>query len=273
MKVTFYGTRGSIPVCEPGFREFGGNTTCIRVTFANGRITILDAGSGLRNLGKDLEKEGHEQYDNIIISFSHFHWDHIQGLPFFHPFYDPNRTLTLNAMGANREVEDVQKIFQTQTQKEYFPIPIDQMGAEIQYAPPAQRTLIEEDASITAMPHNHPGGAYSFRIEENGRSFVFCTDVEHGDSLDQRVVRLAEGADLLIHEAQYTPKELLHKRGWGHSSWEQAIQVAELAQVGRLILTHHDPDHDDACLRKIERACQKRFPNCLLAREQMTVEV
>ena len=126
---------------------------------------------------------------------------------------------------------------------------------------------------VTAQKHNHPGGAYSFRIERNGKVLVVCTDVEHGEQIDPRLVELARGADLLVHDAQYTAEELQKRRGWGHSSFDQAMQLAEMAGVKRLALTHHDPDHDDEFLLRIEKLCQERFPNTVLAREGMEIPI
>ena len=126
---------------------------------------------------------------------------------------------------------------------------------------------------VTAQKHNHPGGAYSFRIERNGEVLVVCTDVEHGEQIDPRLVELARGADLLVHDAQYTAEELQKRRGWGHSSFDQAMQVAEMAGVKSLALTHHDPDHDDEFLLRIEKLCQERFPNTVLAREGMELPI
>ena len=120
---------------------------------------------------------------------------------------------------------------------------------------------------MTSYRHNHPGGAFTYRVESQGKVLVFCTDIEHGDGIDPNIVELAREADLLIHDAQYTPDELKHRKGWGHSSWEQAIEVARRAGVKRLALTHHDPDHDDAFLRGVEEECQRRYPTrCLPAK-------
>ncbi len=124
------------------------------------------------------------------------------------------------------------------------------------------------------LKHNHPGNAYSYRFTEvdSGKVFVYCTDIEHGDEIDKRVVELSRDADLLIHDAQYTPDELKQKKGWGHSSWEQAVQVAEQAGVKRLALFHHDPEHDDSFLLSVEKECRKRFSNAFFAREGSAVE-
>ncbi len=162
-------------------------------------------------------------------------------------------------------------------QKQYFPVQLDHMGAKFEFLQitDASRhfTRNNADTVVTAQRHNHPGGAYSFRFERNGKVLVVSTDVEHGDQIDSRVVELARGADLLVHDAQYTAEELLKRRGWGHSSFDQAMQVAEMAGVKHLAMTHHDPDHDDEFLERIEKLCQERFPNAVLAREGMEISI
>lgn len=165
-------------------------------------------------------------------------------------------------------------------QKEFFPVQLEKMGARFNFM------LLEETERVfrtqTKKPkpvvvktnkHKHPGGAYGYRIELDGKVMVFCTDIEHRNSIDKKVVKFAEGADLLIHDAQFTDEELKKKRGWGHSSYSQAIEVAERANVKMLALTHHDPDHDDAFLRKMEKKCQQKFKNSFLAREKMEIEI
>jgi phosphoribosyl 1,2-cyclic phosphodiesterase len=278
MKLKFYGTRGSIPVCDPGFQQFGGNTTCLQITFTDtNRIVIIDAGTGLRNLGRDLRAIGHKQ-EQIVIALSHFHWDHIQGFPFFAPAYDSKQKITLLTLGRDQTTTDLRQIFEVQMQAEYFPVQLDQMGAVFEFLQIADASrhftaINGVETVVTAQRHNHPGGAYSFRIERNGKVLVVCTDVEHGEQIDPRLVELARGADLLVHDAQYTAEELLKRRGWGHSSFDQAMQLAEMAGVKRLALTHHDPEHDDEFLLRIEKLCQERCPNAVLAREGMEIAI
>jgi phosphoribosyl 1,2-cyclic phosphodiesterase len=273
MKIKFYGTRGSLPVCEREFQVFGGNTTCISLTGRNNGVAILDAGTGIRNLGKDLTAKGHEQFGNIYIGFSHFHWDHIQGFPFFLPAYDSRRHFTISAIGKGRSAKNLRGIFATQMLPEYFPVALDQMGAKFSFHQSETDHFISNGVKVTVAEHNHPGGTYGYRIEDvDGKVLVYCTDVEHGDTIDQRIVQLAKDADFLIHDAQYTPKELKGKKGWGHSSWEQAIEVAERAGVNQLALTHHDPDHNDEFLLEVEKECRTRFPKAFLAREKAEIE-
>ncbi len=159
-------------------------------------------------------------------------------------------------------------------QEEYFPVSLDGMGAKIEFLQNPETHIQVEKAFVTAVKHQHPGGAYSYRFQDSdGKVIVYCTDIEHGDHIDSRIVELARDADVLIHEAQYTPEELPRHTGWGHSSWTQAIEVAEQAQVKRLIITHHDPDHNDAFLENIEGECQARFAKAILAREKMEIVI
>jgi phosphoribosyl 1,2-cyclic phosphodiesterase len=274
MKVTFYGTRGSTPVPEPDFVQVGGNTSCILFTSDNGRVAIFDAGTGIRKLGNDLLARSHEQ-DNIYIALSHTHWDHIQGFPFFRPAYDPDRHFTITIIGKDRQTRNLEDIFSMQMQREYFPVPLEKMGASMEFFTPEETYFITPVVrnKVVTLRHNHPGGAYSYRVEGEEKVFVYCTDVEHVDGIDPDIVALSKDADLLVHDAQYTPEELKAKKGWGHSSWEQAVEVAEQAGVKKLALFHHDPEHTDSFLFRMEEECQKRFPEAFLSREGMEIEI
>ena len=253
--------------------NLGGDTSCIQFTLTDiNRIGILDAGTGIRKLGKDLLMNGHQQKD-LLIGFTHFHWDHIQGLPFFAPAYIPDYEITIIALGKGRNIKNLRDIFSGQMQEEYFPLSLDNIGAEFNFEYLESSTDARRGTYATAIKHNHPGGAFTYRFERNGKSFVLCTDIEHGGVIDQNVVKLAKGADLLIHDGQYTEEELKTRRGWGHSSYHEAMSVAEQAGVKQLIITHHDPSHDDEFLRAREKECQARFPNCLLARDGMEIEL
>lgn len=270
MKIKFYGSRGSTPICDRDFLEFGGNTTSIKITLDNERIAIIDAGSGIRNLGKDLIKDGFHQ-DELFIGFTHFHWDHIQGFPFFAPAYNPNMVINILAMGKDREIENLKDIFKRQMNSENFPVPLEGMGATFNFLQVEQNELKINNTSVQVIKQNHPGGSFGYRLENNEKSLVVCTDIEHGDSVRPDIVNFCKNADLLVHDAQYTAEELLSHRGWGHSSFDQALEVAERAGVKKLAITHHDPEHNDTFLTKIERECQKRYPNCLLARDGLEI--
>lgn len=273
MKVTFYGTRGSIPVSGDDYTEFGGNTSCVRITLDNGLVGILDAGTGIRKLGNDLLDEGFDQ-EYTLIGFSHTHIDHIQGLPFFKPIYDKKKRFKLGICGAENRDMTLHEIFATQTRDEYFPVSIDKMGSDIEFWEPDVRTYTTDaEIQISVVKHMHPGNAYSYRITHNSKTVVYCTDIEHGESINESIVQLSSGADLLIHDAQYTPEELKLKKGWGHSSWQQAAEVALRAGVKQLALFHHDPEHTDRILLNVEKDCQSVFSQAFCAREGVTVEI
>jgi len=230
------------------------------MTFENGRFGILDAGTGIRKHGYDFAARSIEQYDNIFVGLSHTHWDHIQGFAFFKPAYDPRRHFTISIYQEGRNSNVLEDIFATQMQRDYFPVSLDKMGATLNFW---QTDLTEFTApsgvNIIVSKHNHPGGAYGYRITEGKTTLVYCTDVEHVGGIDPKVVVLARNADLLLHDAQYTPQELKEKKGWGHSSWEQAVEVSVQAGAQKLALFHHDPEHNDSFLSNIEKECQRVF--------------
>jgi phosphoribosyl 1,2-cyclic phosphodiesterase len=274
MRIKFYGVRGSLPVSGREFLKYGGNTTCLRIFREDvNRIAIIDAGTGIRKLGKEIINNGLHQ--NIInILFSHFHWDHIQGLPFFAPAYNNNQKIGILVMGTQRRFKDLREIFSLQMQKEYFPIRLETMGAQFEFLSYGDKETIY-GANVTVTPQHHlfKGGSYGLRIEDKAASLVVCTDVEHIDGIDENIVNLAKDADLLIHDGQYTEEEYKKYKGWGHSSWQQAVEVAIRANVKKLIITHHDPDHDDDFLDSMEKDCQQIFPDSVFAKEGMEVLV
>lgn len=274
MKVKFYGVRGSLPACGREFHRYGGNTTCIKIYREKAhRIAIIDAGTGIRNLGKEIVSTGLSQ--NIInIFFSHFHWDHIQGFPFFSPAYNIDQRIGLLATGRLGKINNLKEIFSMQMQKEYFPINLEMMGAQFEFLTYGdEERLYGAIVKTVAQHHLYYGGSYGFRVEDEGVTLVVCTDVEHINGIDPNIVNLAMDADLLIHDGQYTPEEYKKFKGWGHSSYEQAAEVAIRAKVKRLIITHHDPDHNDEFLDTMEQECKKLFPNSEFAKEGMDVSV
>ncbi|MGA9578234.1 MAG: MBL fold metallo-hydrolase, partial [Terrimicrobiaceae bacterium] len=168
-------------------------------------------------------------------------------------------------------IDDLQRVFSVPMQREYFPVQLCDMGADFEFLLPDENVRLFPRAILTAQKHKHPGSAYSYRLVSGKKTIVVCTDIEYDGEPDSATVDFCHGADLLLHDAQFTPAELAKHQGWGHSSYEQAIECARLAGVKRLILTHHDPNHNDAFLADIEKHCQGLFPNCVLARENMTV--
>ena len=269
MKLKFYGTRGSIPVSDPGFTEFGGNTTCLFISGLDEGLgtVIMDAGTGIRNLGKDILSKQIDVGDEINLGFTHFHWDHIQGFPFFAPAYNQESKIEISTAGI-RKIKNLKDIFSTQMQSIYFPVQLENMGAQISFEKYETNKIIgKKGALISIAEVNHPGSCISVRFQANKNSITFCTDLEHINGIDENVVQLAMNTDVLIHEAQYTDEELKTHQGWGHSSYSQAIEVAEKCNAKQLFITHHDPDHNDEFLRRMEKNCQERFKDLVFARD------
>jgi len=257
-KVRFFGVRGSIAAPGSETRATGGNTSCVRVDLG-GECIILDGGTGLRALGAEV---GNRPLQATIL-FSHLHWDHIQGIPFFGPLYNPKSRITL--VGP----EGLKDALETQMSKPNFPVGMEVMGASITF-----KTVYPGDAfaagkvKVETAALNHPGGAIGYRLSYRGRVVAYLCDNEHtefgfGDDLRD----LAKDADVLIYDAQYLPEEYPQKTGWGHSTYEFGARLAEAAGARQLVLTHHEPTRSDAEVDAIECRARVRFENSWAARE------
>ncbi|MFZ5469306.1 MAG: MBL fold metallo-hydrolase [Myxococcota bacterium] len=268
----FWGVRGSIPA--PGARtsRYGGNTPCVEVRCGD-HLLIFDLGSGVRLLG-----ESHPAPLKASIFLSHYHYDHLQGLPFFTPMFNPQNELVI--YGPTRNGQTVHQILSGQMQQPYFPVTAEMVfRAKVEYRPidEGERVVLGE-AVVTAVELNHPGGNLGYRVDFRGRSMVYATDIEHGSEMDQRLASFAQGTDVLIYDAMYTEDEYLGrsgppKTGWGHSTWQGAVEAAHRAQAKKLVLFHHDPTRGDADLEKVLRHVKKQRPDAIAAREQQTLSI
>lgn len=265
MKVRFWGTRGSVPVSGEQYQAVGGNTPCIEVEYDGYRL-ILDGGTGLRALGGAV---GWQPIDACVL-FSHFHWDHIQGVPFFAPAFHPESRLTF--AGVPGEL-GVRESLARQMEPPTFPIGPELLVGVKAYLDVKVGAPFEVGPfRITATPQPHPNGVAAYRIEAGGRSLVYATDIEHGGQEDAPLLDASAGADLLIHDAQYHWSEYVGqagppRRGWGHSTWLEAVATAQRAGAQRLALFHHDPARDDAAVAEIEDLARQRFAAAFAARQ------
>lgn len=272
LTVRFWGVRGSIPTPEVGFLGVGGNTACVEIRAADGTTLVLDAGTGARSLGYALAAEAAGQPGEIHLALSHFHWDHLQGLPFFAPLYTPGQTVRFYAATDD---ERIHGLLRGQMTPPYFPVPFGDVAA-------ATETVRVRDGepfmvgpmTVQPFPVFHPQGAHGYRIEVDGAVVVYATDYEHGSARHDAGLReVANGADLLISDAQYTPDEYVLRRGWGHTTWEQAAALAADARVGQLLLFHHDPAHDDDALGRICTLACEHFAATGLAKEGLEIRL
>lgn len=271
LKLKFWGVRGSIPTPDPDNLFYGGNTPCVEVRLPNDEILIIDGGTGVRHLGLDLVK--HAQGERIALSFlmTHFHWDHVQGIPFFAPLYSSANELTFYSGRSSFELED---ILQGQMTHPYFPVPFELLPARRNFAQIESRETRFGAVSVRSFPLHHPQGAFGYRLESNGAVVVHASDREHGHAhLDGVLLEYAQDADILIYDAQYTPEEYEQRQGWGHSTWLEATRVAREARVKRLILFHHDPAHNDSFMSGIIEDASLQFENVEAASEGWTIEL
>ncbi|HKA54580.1 MAG TPA: MBL fold metallo-hydrolase [Candidatus Binatia bacterium] len=271
--VTFWGVRGSI--ASPGLHTvvFGGNTSCVSVE-TQGHIVILDAGSGLRELGQHLMKRNDLRSIDGSIFLSHMHWDHIQGLPFFAPARSQENQFTI--YGERKYQQSLAQILAGQMQAPYFPVDMHTVfRAQVTFHEVQARRGVEVHPNLFVTPFRltHPNGALGYLLQVEGRRIAYVTDHEHTiGQLSPEVREMVFGADLLIHDAQYGREELANgKRGWGHSAWEDVVELAIVSRVGHLFLFHHDPEATDEILNERQFLAQEKFPRTTVAREGLKV--
>ncbi len=246
MKIKLWGTRGSIPVPGPDTFRYGGNTTCVEVRLDDGTIVIFDAGTGIRPLGLALMAE--RQPLDLKLIFTHTHWDHLQGFPFFEPINHASTRITI--LSAPNTSADLKQTLISQMDFKYFPINFKSLKSQIIFEEVVQPEHLIGNARLFSIPTNHPGSTFGYKLVAGNRSFVFLTDNElrphiPAKSTWQDFVEFCQGSDLMLHDAMWMDDELTDKRGWGHSSMEQVIELAAQAHPKTVILSHHLPRRSD----------------------------
>jgi phosphoribosyl 1,2-cyclic phosphodiesterase len=261
VRVRFRGVRGSVPFATAGSIGHGCNTACLElIDESSGRRLILDAGSGIVGLGKDLEMP----IPDVPIILTHYHWDHVQGLPFFAPFYRPGIVSTLWAPSFGPQRVDIETIFAAP----FFPVALSRVPS-----PPAIHSIAAGEAGIngfhvSAQPLNHPGGSLAFRVRGSSGDLVYATDHEFGDpKIDEALLEFSAGAAAVVLDAHFTPDELPAHKGWGHSDWTQCVRFADGCGAGHLWLFHHKPGRSDEALDDIEAEARRLFPRTDAASE------
>jgi CheY-like chemotaxis protein/phosphoribosyl 1,2-cyclic phosphodiesterase len=272
MRLRFWGTRGSIPVPSPAVMRYGGNTSCVEVRTDAGTLLIMDGGTGVRPLGQALLREARGEAIEAHILFGHTHWDHIQGLPFFAPVFVPGNTFHVyGPCGIGRSIGEA---LSGQMQYSYFPVALEQCLAQVHAHDLTEGRFQINEVEVATHYLNHPLLTLGYRLSVGSAQVVYATDHEpfafetataatsHRDAVphggDRSHIAFVEGADILIHDAQYASEEYAGRRGWGHSTVEYCTDVALAAGVRHLVLFHHDPDHDDDRVDALVERCRLR---------------
>ncbi len=257
MKVRFWGTRGSIAVPGKDTILYGGNTSCLDIVLESGRRIVIDAGTGIRPLGDHLIAKGNAV--DILLLISHIHWDHVQGFPFFDPVFNPACKISVD--GSPASMKGLQAIFDNKMGDGFFPVSFEDLNAQIDYLGKLSHGPITiDDTVIDTIPLHHPQGGFGFRFQDGKKKLVFITDNELvknapvGKQPDD-YARFCHEADVLIHDAQFTPDEIDNHRGWGHSDYGATLDLALKAHARRLILFHHAPSRTDADVTSIIEHC------------------
>lgn len=279
MRVSFYGVRGSIATAGEATRRYGGNTSCVAIEVA-GQHLVFDAGTGIRQLGSDLTRAVGVGRLHVNLFFSHLHWDHIQGFPFFGPAYVAGNRVDVWHVRGDENAPTAHGVLHEQMQPPTFPVGLDVMGSELCFHELNLGQVVRVgEARLRHCATDHPNGCVAWRIEHEGRVVVYATDLEH-DPQDPpaELIELCRDADLLIYDAMYTPEEYEglagpSRKGWGHGTFESGAKLAELADVAELCLFHHDPSHDDGFMDALAARARRRFRATSVAREGMVIEI
>jgi phosphoribosyl 1,2-cyclic phosphodiesterase len=266
---TFHGVRGSVAIDRADSARYGGSTICISARLSDDHYLVLDAGTGLRDLQHHIPAGSVNHFTFLV---THFHWDHLLGLPFFRPLYQPGNAFTFYATPV--EGSTVEAGIAGVMEPPLFPVPLHVALSDRTFRAASPDGWAVGPLAIRSARLNHPQGVNAYRIDHGDRRLVLATDVEAGDpQSDEKLVSLARGADVLIHDAQYLPDEIETYKGWGHSTWDQAVDIAERAGVERLVIISHDPERTDEGVDALQAAARERFPNTDAAYAGMQLEL
>jgi phosphoribosyl 1,2-cyclic phosphodiesterase len=272
LDVTFFGVRGSTPCCDERSVRYGGNTSCVLLQTAEGDPIILDLGTGLRYLGDAYSRMATAPFRGTAL-VTHLHWDHVQGLPFFHPLHTPGAHLDILGTAGERSLSDAFGEFMTPP---YFPIRVDDLTGNVSFRDVRDEQFTIGDALVTTRSVPHVGATNGYRVEWAGATVAYVSDHQQPRDDDlfvaDSVLELCEGADLLIHDAQYTDDEFADRAHWGHCTIEYAFEVARQANVRALALFHHDPSHHDEFLDGVAADASRRSADAGLGAVFMAYE-
>ena len=267
-KITFWGVRGSFPTPDQDKMKVGGHTSCVSIETEKETL-IMDMGTGIKNLGEKIVSNP-KSPSKINIFLSHYHWDHIIGLPVFAPLFSDK--YEVNLYGKKDSIE-LKEIINYMLNPIFWPVSIDNFKAKINFHTIANDEIkLSDSMTIKTQIHNHPNDAFSYKILSNDKIISYVTDCEHvTGSPNEKLIKFSNNSDLLIHDAHFTPEDLMNHKGWGHSSWEQAVIMAQKSNSKQLILFHHNPNYNDNQVELIEQKAKQVFNQTIAAKQGLVI--
>ncbi|MBI5208334.1 MAG: MBL fold metallo-hydrolase [Candidatus Firestonebacteria bacterium] len=286
MKIKFWGVRGSIPVSDKKVIKYGGNTTCVEILTDDNHTIIIDAGTGLRSLGNNLlTGDFGKGKGKASFLFTHTHWDHIQGFPFFVPFFIGKKESDNNKIkgmcnefhfyGEKKGWRTLERILSDQMKSPYFPVTLKDMNAIFNFSNITENDeFYIGDTKITCKFLRHPDSALGYRIECNGKIYAHVCDTEHPEAgIDSNVLELAKGSDIFVYDSQFTPEEYPKFKNWGHSTWQEGIKISQKIGADKLYLFHHAPSHDDDFMDIVIEEASSHFKETHAAMDGLEINI
>ncbi|MDH7512307.1 MAG: MBL fold metallo-hydrolase [Clostridiales bacterium] len=271
MDIEFWGVRGTAPVSGREYLKYGGRTPCVSVVSSKGEVIIIDAGTGIKRLGERLMAGQAAAELHLHLLLTHFHLDHLIGLPFFLPLYSARVTITFISPLSPLETE---KHFSGLMGGRYFPVAFKETASAKVLKRIGDETMAVGSFTVRSSPLHHPQGSVAYRVEEGESSLVMATDTEPPDGqTDERLASFASRAGVFVYDATFTPDEYLRRQGWGHSTWLEGTRLARQAKVGRLILSHLNPDHSDRQVDEMVSLARREFRRASAGREGLRLKI
>jgi phosphoribosyl 1,2-cyclic phosphodiesterase len=265
MNVEFWGVRGSAPVSGKDKVKYGGHTPCAVVTGTAGEILVIDAGTGIKAFGEKLMAGARGDTLRVHVLLTHFHLDHVIGLPFFTPLYAKRTSLTFYSAVSAQEAE---KSLRGLMSGRYFPVDFRETDSRKKFVRLADENFSVGRLRIALCPLRHPQGSVGYKIREGDGSIVFATDTEPPEEgFDERLASFIAGATYFVYDATFTPEEYATRQGWGHSTWREGVELARRGKVRNLVLSHFNPDHADGRIDRMVAGARREFRRTTAARE------
>ena len=266
-KITFWGIRGSFPTPDINKMDFGGDTSCVSLE-TNDQILILDMGTGIRKLGENIISSS-DSPKIINIFLSHYHWDHMLGLLMFAPLFSDKYEINIYGKKDRIKLKD---IINYMLDPIFWPASFDDFKAKLNFYTIEDEMHLSDNLTVKSQIHHHPNDAFSYKVLIDGKKITYITDCEYvSENVSKKLIDFAKNSDLIIHDSHFSKEDLPNHKGWGHSSWDQAVEIAEKSNSKQLALYHYNPDYDDEKIQLIEKQAQKIFKQTIAPKQGLVI--